>query len=181
MKRMKIIPASFFDRPTLEVAHDLIGCYLVRRTEIRIERHMITETEAYDGPKDLASHASKGRTPRTEIMFGHPGFFYVYFVYGMHWMLNIVTGPKDYPGAVLIRGLEKISGPARLTKKLNITGELNGKAANKEAGLWFEMPTTPSGKIPEKEIARTARIGVEYAGPVWAKKKWRFVLKTKSN
>jgi DNA-3-methyladenine glycosylase len=171
----KVLPSSFFDRPVLEVAHDLIGCYLVRTRKGKTERYMITETEAYDGVKDLACHASKGRTKRTEVMFGPPGRTYVYFVYGIHWLLNIVTGPEEYPAAVLIRGIEGFKGPAILTKKLGITGELNGKIISPSSGLWIEARTTD---IPEKQIERTPRIGVDYAGPVWSKKKWRFVLKS---
>jgi len=84
------------------------------------------------GPDDLASHAARGRTKRNKVMFGPPGMFYVYFVYGMHWMLNVVTGPVGYPAAVLIRGIEGIQGPGRLTKALRINGNLNGRAAGKE-------------------------------------------------
>lgn len=171
---MKILPQSFFECPVLTVAHALIGCYLVRRIDGRITRYMITETEAYDGIHDLACHASKGRTRRTEVMFGPAGYAYVYFVYGIHWMLNIVTGAKGYPSAVLIRGVEGIDGPARLTKKLGVTGILNGKKLNRKNGLWIEKGDE---KILDKKIKRMARIGVDYAGPIWSKKKWRFVLK----
>ena len=170
----KVISHTFFSQLVLKVAHDLIGCYLVRRNGGKIERYMITETEAYDGCEDLACHASKGRTRRTEVMFGQSGVMYIYFVYGMHWMLNIVTGDVGYPAAVLIRGIQGISGPARVTKNLNITGFMNGKKLSKKSGLWIEYG---SKKIPEKKIKKTARIGVSYAGPIWSKKKWRFVLK----
>jgi DNA-3-methyladenine glycosylase len=106
-------------------------------------------------------------------MFGLPGSFYVYFVYGLHWMLNVVTGPGDYPAAVLIRSVEGIVGPARLTKALGIHGDLNGKMAGRETGVWFSEET-PS----RKQIIRSARIGVDYAGPVWSAKPYRFSLKT---
>jgi len=168
----KILTQSFFNRPVVEVAEDLIGCYLVRRTQGKTERYMITETEAYDGCNDLACHASKGRTSRTDIMFAEAGHIYVYLVYGMHWMLNIVTGPKDYPAAVLIRGIEGLHGPARVTKKLQIDKGLNRKKLGKESGLWIE----PGEKIPKRKIKKTPRIGVDYAGPIWSKKKWRFIL-----
>ncbi|OHA18518.1 MAG: 3-methyladenine DNA glycosylase [Candidatus Taylorbacteria bacterium RIFCSPHIGHO2_01_FULL_46_22b] len=166
---------SFFNRSAVKVAHDLIGCVLVRRVRGRTRRFLITEVEAYEGPKDLASHASRGKTKRNEIMFGPAGYIYVYFVYGMHWMLNIVTGKKDYPAAVLIRDIEGYSGPARLTKALSITGELNCKLLGKKIGLWIESGMS----ISSKNILRTPRIGVAYAGPVWSKKLYRFLLKEK--
>jgi DNA-3-methyladenine glycosylase len=165
---------TFFDRPTVRVARDLIGCHLVRERNGAIERYMIVETEAYDGPADLACHAAKGRTKRTEVLFGKPGHFYVYFVYGMHWLLNVVTGPEGYPSGVLIRGVEGTSGPARLTKKLGITGLLHGKKSSNESGLWIEIPDK---KIPSNKIMRTPRIGIDYAGPIWSQKKYRFILK----
>ena len=168
--RDRILTAAFFDRTALKVARDLIGCRL--HVGDQIQSRVITETEAYIGPQDLASHASKGRTKRTEAMFGPPGSFYVYFVYGVHWMLNVVTGPGDYPAAVLIRSVEGIVGPARLTKALGINGDLNGKVANKETGVWFGEGLRPS----RKQIVRSARIGVDYAGPIWSLKPYRFGL-----
>lgn len=171
---MKRLPSSFFDRPTLDVARDLIGNVLVRKLSRTTERLMITETEAYDGLRDKASHASRGKTKRNEIMFREAGHIYAYFTYGMHWMLNIVTGPRNYPAAVLIRGLETIQGPGRLTKRLRITGSLNGKKLGRASGLWIEKG---SRAIPAKHIKSTPRIGVDYAGSIWAKKKWRFILK----
>jgi DNA-3-methyladenine glycosylase len=105
-------------------------------------------------------------------MFGPPGTFYIYFVYGMHWMLNVVTGPVGCPAAVLIRSVESIIGPARLTKALAITGALNGQPATEETGLWFSEGPRP----PRRQILRSARIGVGYAGSVWALKPYRFKL-----
>jgi len=175
---MKPLPHSFFDRPTLKVARELIGCFLVRKIGGKIERHMIIEVEAYDGFKDEASHASHGMTKRNQIMFKSAGHIYVYFTYGMHWMLNIVTGPLEYPAAVLIRGLESENGPARLTKKLKIDGALNGKMLSKKNGLWIEGR---DASMKQPKIMRTARVGVLYAGKLWAEKKYRFVLKTESN
>lgn len=169
------MPHSFFNRPVLQVAEELIGCYLVRKIDSRVDRYLITETEAYDGFEDKASHAHCGETERNSIMFKSAGHIYVYFTYGMHWMLNIVTGPKDYPAAVLIRCIEGTSGPGRITKKLKINGKLNKIKLEKKTGLWIE-----SGKIPMgSKIKKTARIGVTYAGPEWSKKKYRFVLETK--
>ncbi len=161
-----MLPASFFNRDVRKVAESLLGAYLVRRVNGKTTKHLITEVEAYDGINDTACHASKGRTARTEIMFGPAGHWYVYLCYGMYDMLNIVTGPKDYPAAVLIRGTQEITGPGRLTKTLKITRALNGKKADKKNGLWIEK----SGiTVLKKEILRTPRIGVAYAGE-WAKK-----------
>jgi DNA-3-methyladenine glycosylase len=168
----KILTASFFDRPAENVAHDLIGCHLHWRNGEQSDSRIITEVEAYIGPQDLASHASRGRTKRNERMFGPPGTFYVYFVYGLHWMLNVVTGPVDYPAAVLIRGVGGIVGPARLTKAIGINGSLNGKVATEATGLWFSEGPRP----PRKQVMRSARIGVDYAGSVWALKPYRFKL-----
>src|SRR4051812_28041733 len=123
---MKTLPKHFFNRKTLTVANDLLGKYLVREIDGEIIREKIIETEAYIGPHDLACHSSRGRTERNKIMFEEAGTIYIYFTYGMHWMLNIVTEEKDFPSAVLIRGLENVSGPARLTKKLKIDKGLNG-------------------------------------------------------
>lgn len=172
----RLLKPEFFNRPTCLVAEALIGKFLVRRIGKTIVRAMITETEAYDGPNDKACHAHRGKTPRNEPMFGAAGRWYVYFVYGMHWMLNIVTGPNKYPAAVLIRGviLEDgtiLDGPAKLTAKLKIDRKINALRADRRSGLWMEDREIG---IPKKQIRRTPRIGVAYAG-VWAKKQWRFV------
>lgn len=171
--RQKVLAAKFFQRPTLAVARDLLGTTLAKKMPGgEIVRAIITEVEAYDGPRDLACHAARGRTTRNEVMFRRGGCWYVYFVYGFHYMLNIVTGPAGYPAAVLIRGVENISGPGRLTKQLDITRELNGRPAVPASGLWLEE----KDHRHRNEIIRTARIGVAYAGPVWSKKKYRFVM-----
>ena len=169
----KVLSKKFFERPAPEVAEDMIGKYLVCKNSGKEEAFLITEVEAYEGPQDKASHASKGRTKRTEVMFGPAGVFYVYLVYGMYEMLNIVTGPKDHPAAVLIRGIEGISGPGRLTKRLKIKRSLSGKKAIQESGLWIEDRGV---KIYKNDIKKTPRIGVDYAGPVWSRKHYRFVL-----
>jgi DNA-3-methyladenine glycosylase len=179
-----ILPPAFFNRPVLKVAPELLGKYLVRRIgrgqASKTIALPITEVEAYDGPHDKACHASKGRTARTAPMFGPGGRFYVYFCYGIHWMLNIVTGPKGYPAAILIRAAGGINGPAKLTKHLQISKSLNKKPADKASGLWFEDRGTNRSKdrIAKKDIKRSPRIGVDYAGPVWAKKPYRFTLST---
>ncbi len=155
------------------VARDLLGKFLVRRIGKRETVLMITEVEAYDGLKDKASHAHRGKTKRNVLMFGEAGHWYVYFTYGMHWMLNVVTGEEGYPAAVLIRSAGGIKGPARLTKRLKIARSLNGKSANKKSGLWIE---DRGFKIKNSKIKRTKRIGVAYSGRYWANRKYRFLL-----
>ena len=157
---------------TVAIARSLIGANLCRRIAPgKIIRLPITEAEAYDGFDDKACHAAKGKTPRTTIMFEPAGKWYVYLCYGVHWMLNIVTGPKDYPAAVLLRGAGDIVGPGRLTKALAITGELNGKTCAKASGLWLEWPAQPF----TGEIQATPRIGINYAGEQWINAPYRFV------
>ncbi len=168
----KVLDSHFFNRPTLTVAKDLLGKFLVRRLKGNNCALMITEVEAYDGPDDKACHASCGKTERNKIMFGEAGNWYVYFTYGMHWMLNIVTGLKDYPAAVLIRGTKEISGPGRITKFLKIDKKFNGKPTNKKTGLWIE---NRGAKIKQSQITTTKRIGVDYAGK-WADKPYRFKI-----
>lgn len=190
----KVLGKSFFERSALEVAEDLLGKFLVKQEKGKEKAYMITEVEAYDGFEDKASHAHKGKTARNEIMFGEAGYWYVYLVYGMHNMLNIVTGKKDYPAAVLIRGVEEInpirsqnkkfcrnqkfltsyrtSGPGKLTKFLKIDRKFNKKKAERKTGLWIEDRGI---KIKKSEIKKTPRIGVDYAGEC-AKKLYRFVL-----
>lgn len=175
MQTNDVLGADFFDRAADKVAFDLIGYRLFWKCDGHSDSRFITETEAYIGPSDLASHAARGRTKRNEALFGQPGTLYVYFVYGMHWMLNVVTGPVDYPAAVLIRAVQGINGPARLTKAMGVTGALNGKPADEGNGVWFSEGTRP----PRGEIIRSARIGVDYAGPIWSIKPLRFNLKQK--
>lgn len=182
MQKKLILGPSFFNRPTLVVARELIGKYLVRRIHGKITPYLITETEAYDGPKDMACHARHGKTGRNFPMFSEAGTIYVYFTYGMHWMLNLVCGEKEYPAAVLIRGIQYqgvaliLDGPAKLTKALQIDNKLNTLMLGKKSGLWVEDRRVV---ISPRQIQRTPRIGVEYAG-AWAKKKWRFVLTTEN-
>jgi DNA-3-methyladenine glycosylase len=132
---------------------------------------MICEVEAYDGERDLACHARNGRTKRTEVMYRAGGVWYVYLCYGVHEMLNVVTGPAGHPAAVLIRGVVGISGPGRLTKKMKIGRALNGAPAARGSGLHLEDHGL---KVPRRLIVAGPRVGVAYAGPVWARKPWRF-------
>jgi DNA-3-methyladenine glycosylase len=170
----KILKKDFFDRPVLTVTKDLIGKFLVRKCDGEETSSMITEAEAYDGLKDKASHASHGRTKKTEVMFWDGGHWFVYLTYGMHWMLNVVTGPKDYPTGILIRGVEAISGPGRVTKYFKIDKSLNGMMISKESGLWIEDRGV---KIKASKIRHTKRVGVDYAGKYWAGRLFRFVMK----
>ncbi|MFH1175390.1 MAG: DNA-3-methyladenine glycosylase [bacterium] len=171
----KIIPQSFYYQDTLSVAQNLLGCFLVRRMEDgKIIKARIIETEAYIGQEDLACHASKGRTKRTETMFGPPGFWYVYMIYGMYHCLNVITEKKDFPAAVLIRavGFNGANGPGKLCRDLEIDRSLNGvKAFKKESGLWI----TEGGLTDGEKIVSGKRIGVAYAGD-WAEKEWRFKI-----
>jgi len=175
MKKIRrVLKSNFFNRPTPQVAEDLLGKYLVRQLSSgEIIYKMITEVEVYDGFKDKASHASRGKTVRNTPMFGGSGYWYVYFTYGIYWVLNIVTREKDYPAAILIRGVEGISGPARVTKHFSINKELNNQKARRETGLWIEDRGV---SIPKKKIKKTGRIGVNYAGPYWSKRRLRFLV-----
>ncbi len=175
----RVLRREFFERRPQAVARELLGQFLIRRLNGKTVACMIIETEAYDGTHDLACHASNGRTKRTEVMFGHAGRWYVYFVYGMYDMLNIVTGPKGYPSAVLIRACQgpslTLGGPGKLTRELKITRAFNAKLATHASGLWIEDRGVNVGR---QDIKTTPRIGVAYAGK-WAKKPWRFVLTEK--
>jgi DNA-3-methyladenine glycosylase len=151
----------------MHLVHDDAGTLRVGR---------IVETEAYMGPKDLAAHSARGRTARTEVMFGEPGHAYVYFIYGFWYCLNIVTAAAGVPHAVLLRGLEPVSGitdkswgPGLLCRAMNIDRRLNGADLLGDV-LWLERPAV-NAKRPR--ITRTTRIGVDYAGD-WAKRPWRF-------
>ena len=181
----KTISQKFFNKSALKVAKSLLGKFMVRKYKNKEIAVMIAEIEAYDGLKDKASHAHRGKTERNKIMFGESGIFYVYFTYGMHWMLNVVTGPKNYPAAILIRGgivhqknnhnpkkLIFLNGPAKLTKYLKIDKKFNNKIISKKTGLWFE---NRGMKVKNSQIKKSKRIGVEYAGK-WANKLYRFSI-----
>lgn len=155
----------------MALARALLGKVLVRTTPAgRVER-VIVETEAYVGASDLACHASKGCTPRTQVMFGPGGVWYVYLCYGIHEMLNLVTGPVGHPAAILIRGVEGAIGPGRVTKQLGIDRTLNATPAEPGSGLHLEDHGIVA---PARRVVAGPRVGVDYAGPIWAAKPWRF-------
>jgi len=180
-----ILPRKFYLRPTLPVAKDLLGKYLVYKNKSA----KIIEVEAYVGQKDLACHASKGKTKRNEAMFLDGGHIYIYLIYGIYHCLNIVTGKKDHPEAVLIRALEyeDCDGPGKLCRKFGLTRAQNGLdlttplKVNPEQSRGIDLTKGPiyiedrGVIIPKNQIISTPRIGVAYAGK-WAKKPWRFLV-----
>ena len=177
MKKI-ILSQAFYNRSTLKVAQELLGCSLVRPIGKKIIRAKITETEAYVGEDDLACHASKGRTKRTEVMYGEPGRAYVYLIYGMYSLLNIVTEQRDFPAAVLIRAVEiervpknKTNGPGKLCRALQIDRKLNEWDMTEGETLWVEK----GEKTSSEKIVATKRIGIDYAKHC-KEYLWRFVL-----
>jgi len=186
--RLKL-PRSFYEQPTIDVAKQLLGKFLIHRHADATLVGRIVETEAYLGPHDLACHASKGRTKRTEVMFGAAGHAYVYFIYGFYNMLNLVTEAKDYPAAVLIRAVEPVhgiehmkqqrkndllhnlaSGPGKLCQAFAIDRALNGQDVCGKI-LYLEDRGEPTPKFDA-----TPRIGVDYAGK-WKDKPLRFAVR----
>ncbi len=182
------LPRSFYEQPTVEVARQLLGKYLVRKHPDGTTIGRIVETEAYVGLEDKACHASRGRTPRTDIMFGQAGHAYVYFVYGVHHMLNLVTEEVGFPAAVLIRAVEPVdgiklmrkrrnteeprnlaSGPGKLCEAFSIDRSLNG------IDLCGPLLYVHDAGESLPRIASRPRIGVEYAG-TWKDKPWRFLV-----
>jgi DNA-3-methyladenine glycosylase len=176
----RVLEREFYERPTVDVAKALLGKYLVRRLDGRSVAGRIVEVEAYCGPHDLACHASKGRTARTDVMFGPAGVAYVYLIYGMYHCLNVVTEGIDYPAAVLIRGIaleEVVSGPGRVCRLLKIDRTLNRHDLTRRKQLWIEDRGL---RISPSAITASPRIGVDYAGE-WALKPWRFRLSGSSD
>ena len=172
----KTLPRTFFNRPTLTVARSLIGKYVVREKGKGTVAGRIIEVEAYVGAQDKACHASKGRTARTEVLFGPPGISYVYLIYGMYHMLNVVTERAELPAAVLIRAIEVdgelIDGPGKICRELGIDRSLHRLDLTHGSQLWFE---DRDERVSRKQVGTFPRIGVDYAG-AWAKKPWRFRL-----
>ena len=183
-----ILPKSFYDRPTLTVARELIGARLVRILDGVKLVGIISETEAYISQKDLACHAKAGLTARTAVMFGEPGHAYVYFTYGNHWMLNAVTERKGFPAAVLMRAIQPIEGveimsarrsgrdtfgPGKLTQAMGITKSENGVDLTKTTqGLWIEAGV----KVPNSLVTKGPRVGLNNTPEPWLSKPWRFLV-----
>ena len=182
----KILSQKFFDRDPVTVCKELLGKFLVIKKRGEISKYIITEVEAYDGQEDEACHARHGKTERNAPMFGSPWHRYVYMIYGMYYMLNIVTGPWTHPSAILLRGLKyneenwgtsrkieeknkKLNWPGKLTKELWIDKTFNGKIADEKWGLRIEEN---SHKI--SKIKTGPRIGIDYASDEWKHKNWRF-------
>jgi DNA-3-methyladenine glycosylase len=180
------IPRNFYNRPTLQVARDLIGARLIRILDGYRLVGLITETEAYISEKDLACHAKAGRTLRTQVMYGPPGHAYVYFTYGNHWMLNVVTEREGFPAAVLLRAIQPVEGteimskrrhgrdtfgPGKLTQALGITKSENGVDLTKAAGdLWIEA----GDPVPNSRVTKSPRVGLYSVPEPWKSKPWRF-------
>jgi DNA-3-methyladenine glycosylase len=182
----KPLPISFYSRPTLTVARQLLGAHLVRLLDGQRLAGEIIETEAYIGESDLGCHAKAGKTARTAVMYGRAGIAYVYFTYGMHWMLNAVTESEGFPAAVLIRAIRPLegvdlirrrrdgrdtNGPAKLTQALGIDGALNGcDLARRAAQLWIEM----GDPIQDESVTIGPRVGLYSVPEPWKSKPWRF-------
>lgn len=193
----KVLSEDFYHRETLIVARELLGMRLVRMDHGQRISGRIVETEAYCGEEDQGCHCKAGRTPRTQVMYGPPGRAYVYFIYGMHWLLNFVTEPVGQPGAVLIRGLlpeegqqliaarrkgqpehRWMDGPAKICQALAIDGALNGQEVCRGDGELFVERTPP----PEtRRIHTTPRIGLDSVPEPWKSIPWRFLLKGQGN
>lgn len=185
---VKILPQSFYSRPTLSVARELLGSRLVRILDGVRLAGIITEAEAYVGQDDLGCHAKAGRTKRNAVMFGPPGYAYVYFTYGQHWMLNAVTENEGFPAAVLIRAIDPIEGadvislrrhgrdtigPAKLTMALGINGDLNGAGLfGPGSGIWIEEGFAVSAG----DIITSPRVGLYTVPEPWKSMPWRFQI-----
>ncbi len=190
-----ILGRDFYDRPALQVARELLGMRLVRIEFGRRVGGVIVETEAYRGEEDLGCHCKAGRTPRTTVMYGEPGHAYVYFTYGMHWMLNFVVEPKDFPAAILIRailpaeGLNLIEarrgsqpeqrwtdGPAKICQALRIDKSFNGVDLCNQAGdLWVEA----GHPISDDSVTIGPRVGLNNVPEPWKSIPWRFLAAVK--
>jgi DNA-3-methyladenine glycosylase len=190
---MSVLQRDFYQRSALDVARDLLGCRLVRNQSGMRLAGIILETEAYQGEDDLGSHASAGKTPRTSVMYGPPGHAYVYFTYGMHWLLNAVTDNDNSPAAVLIRAIHPVdgqelmaenrpylahkrgwtNGPAKLTQALAVDGTFNTTdLCSQESHLWIET----GQPFEEEYILQSGRIGLNTVPEPWRSIPWRFFV-----
>lgn len=160
---------EFYRRNCPQVARELVGKVLVHRVDGEERRLRITETECYCGEADTACHAHKGRTKRTEVLYAPAGTVYVYLCYGIHWLLNIVTGEEGHPEAVLIRACEGAAGPGKLTKALGITGALNRQNVF-DSALWIEDDGFRC------DVSTGKRVGIGYASQADQDRQWRFIL-----
>lgn len=179
----KRLTRKFYTQPTLKVCREILGKYLVRKIGNKKLIGKITEVEAYIGPKDKASHAYKGKiTKRNKAEYLIGGHIYIYLVYGMYWQLNISTYKEGKPECILIRALKPVNsksknianGPGKLCRWLKLDKSFYGEDLTKSKRIWIE---DWGEKIKPKQIKKTARIGIDYAGPYWSKIKWRFMLK----
>ena len=169
MNTNQILDSRIYSRPAPELAPMLLGKLLCVKSKDRIIKARITETEAYFGEEDTACHAHKGRTARTEILYKQGGIVYVYLCYGIHNLMNIISGSSQHPEGVLIRGIEGFNGPGKLTKHLGIDRSFNGLSAVDSGIIWIE----DDGYIPNK-ICTSPRIGIDYATEEYRLKNWRF-------
>lgn len=161
---------DFFHRDCLEVAPELVGKLIMRKLDDgTVLSVRITETEAYRGEEDTGCHASKGRTPRTELLYGRSGIIYIYLCYGMHWLMNVITGEEGVPQGVLFRAAEIYDGPAKLTKNIKIDKSFNGESIVTNERIWIE----DDGFKPN--IITKPRVGIDYATPEYRDKLWRFI------
>lgn len=166
----KVLTEEFFNRDALEVAPELVGKIIARRLDDgTVIRERISETEIYRGEEDKGCHASKGRTKRTELLYGESGVIYVYLCYGVHWLMNVITGEKEQPQGILFRCGEIYNGPGKLTKYLQIDGSFNGESFCGNSKIWLE----DDGYRPKLKTA--PRVGIDYAGEYWKNKKWRYI------
>jgi len=167
------INKEFFENDALEVAPNLLGKFLVVYRGKVQKKFKIVEVEVYRGEEDKACHAYKGKTKRNQIMYGSGGYLYLYLIYGIYWMLNIVTGKIGHPQAILIRGLEGLNGPGKISKTLGIDGSYYGENLAVSDRIWIE------DNNENVEYFTVKRIGIDYAGEHWRDKPWRYILKNK--
>jgi len=179
MPKLKRLPAKFYHQNTFKIAKELLGKFIICKIGKKFLIGKIVETEAYYGPHDLASHASRGKTARTKIMFDQAGLAYIYLIYGMYYCFNIVTEAKDFPAAVLIRAAEPLNfskatnGPGKLCRAFKIDKKLNGENLIISKNLY--LAENPKDRIKSSQIKNAKRIGVDYAGK-YKNKLWRFYL-----